>query len=128
MRQVYRTTHTLLVPSQWEEAWGRVVTEAQYSGIPVLASNRGGLPEAVGPGGQVLPHDAPAAVWAAALREYWNDPDVYEQAAAAALAHARRPDIDPARQVAALAAILAEAGRGPLPCGPLGLTQELASA
>src|SRR3546814_12765482 len=77
MREVYRRTHTLLVPSQWEEAWGRVATEAQFSGIPVLASDRGGLPEAVGPGGRVLPHDAPAAVWAAALREYWTQPTVY---------------------------------------------------
>src|SRR3546814_9881685 len=42
MREVYRRTHTLLVPSQWEEAWGRVATEAQFSGIPVLASDRGG--------------------------------------------------------------------------------------
>src|SRR3546814_9608260 len=74
MREVYRRTHTLLVPSQWEEAWGRVATEAQFSGIPVLASDSGGLPEAVGPGGSVLPHDAPAAVWAAALREYWPQP------------------------------------------------------
>jgi glycosyltransferase involved in cell wall biosynthesis len=107
MRQVYRRTHTLLVPSQWEEAWGRVATEAQFSGIPVLGSNRGGLPEAIGPGGRVLPHDAPAAVWAAALREYWNDPTVYQTACEAALAHASRPAIDPARQIEALAAVLA---------------------
>ena len=108
MRPVYRATHTLLVPSQWEEAWGRVVTEAHYSGIPVLASDRGGLPEAVGPGGRVLPHDAPVADWAAALREFWNDPKFYGKASDAALAYARRPEIDPRRQVAALAAILAE--------------------
>src|SRR3546814_16019482 len=44
MREVYRRTHTLLVPSHWEEAWGRVATEAQFSGIPVLASARRGLP------------------------------------------------------------------------------------
>src|SRR3546814_2455589 len=82
MREVYRRTHTLLVPSQWEEAWGRVATEAQFSGIPVLASDRGGLPEAVGPGGRVLPHDAPAAAWAAALREYWTQPTDYLEASA----------------------------------------------
>lgn len=110
MRQVYGRTHTLLVPSQWEEAWGRVATEAQFSGIPVLASDRGGLPEAVGPGGRILPHDAPADVWATVLREYWSDPDVYQAASAAALAHAKRPEIDPARQIEALAAVLA--GRG----------------
>ena len=112
MRQVYQATHTLLVPSQWEEAWGRVATEAHYSGIPVLGSDRGGLPEAIGPGGRVLPHDAPAADWAAALREYWNDPAVYRAASEAALAYAQRPEIDPRRQIGELLAILAEAAGG----------------
>jgi glycosyltransferase involved in cell wall biosynthesis len=112
MRQVYQATHTLLVPSQWEEAWGRVATEAHYSGIPVLGSDRGGLPEAVGPGGRVLPHDAPAAVWAAALREYWNDRAVYQAACDAALAYARRAEIDPQRQIAELASMLAESAAG----------------
>ena len=129
MRQVYRRTHTLLVPSQWEEAWGRVATEAQFSGIPVLASDRGGLPEAVGPGGRVLPHEAPARVWAAALREYWNDAAVYRAASAAALAHAERPEIDPALQVAALADILARSLQGGPTAGvrPAGQQGELVS-
>ena len=108
MRQIYQSTHTLLVPSQWEEAWGRVVTEAQFSGIPVLASDRGGLPEAVGPGGRVLPHDAPAEIWAAALREYWRDRRVYGEASNAALRHAKRPEIDPQLQVRELVEILRE--------------------
>ena len=56
MREVYRQTHLLVVPSQWNEAFGRVVVEAQASGIPVVASEVGGLPEAVGDGG-VLVHD-----------------------------------------------------------------------
>ncbi|MGF1630928.1 MAG: glycosyltransferase [Kiloniellaceae bacterium] len=124
MRAIYRTTHTLLVPSQWEEAWGRVATEAQFSGIPVLASDRGGLPEAVGPGGRVLPHDAPAAVWAAALREYWGNPEVYRTASESALSYANRTEIDPARQIAVLAAILAES----LQDGPAAVERELASA
>src|SRR3546814_11226340 len=126
MREVYRRTHTLLAPSQWEEAWGRVATEAQFSGIPVLASDRGGLPEAVGPGGRVLPHAAPAAVWAAALREYWTPPTVYLEASEPALAHAARPDIDPARQLPGLADIPprpppGKPRRGPRPVEPRAL-------
>src|SRR3546814_12003109 len=45
MREVYRRTHTLLVPSQWEEAWGGSPTEAQLSGLPDPGSERAGLPE-----------------------------------------------------------------------------------
>lgn len=39
-------TRVLLVPSLWAEAFGLVVVEAMLRGIPVLASDVGGLPEA----------------------------------------------------------------------------------
>jgi glycosyltransferase involved in cell wall biosynthesis len=95
MMPVYRETRVLLVPSQWRaETWGRVASEAQYSGIPVLASDRGGLPESVGPGGTILPHDAPAEAWAAELRRLWHDPVHHMEKSAAALAHAGRAAID----------------------------------
>jgi glycosyltransferase involved in cell wall biosynthesis len=100
MRSVYRDTRILLVPSQWEdETWGRVVTEAQFSGIPVIASARGGLPEAVGPGGIILEHDAPATIWANAVARLWSDRDQYDRLSAASLSHSLRADLDPARHV-----------------------------
>jgi glycosyltransferase involved in cell wall biosynthesis len=103
MRSIYRDTRVLLVPSQWEdETWGRVVTEAQFSGIPVVASARGGLPEAVGPGGVILEHDAPAAVWAHAVAELWSDRCRYERLSGAALEHSTRPALDPDRHVTRL--------------------------
>jgi glycosyltransferase involved in cell wall biosynthesis len=71
MRVVYRRTRVLLVPSQWEESWGRVVTESHFSAIPVLASRIGGLPESVGRGGILLPHSEPAKTWAEALSELY---------------------------------------------------------
>ena len=37
----------LVVPSEWEEPFGRVVVEAFSCGVPVIASNRGGLAETV---------------------------------------------------------------------------------
>ena len=37
----------VLVPSTWEEPFGRISLEALFSGKPVLVSDRGGLPETV---------------------------------------------------------------------------------
>lgn len=44
--EILRGTKVLLAPSIWDEAFGHVVVEAMLRGIPVLASNTGGLPEA----------------------------------------------------------------------------------
>jgi glycosyltransferase involved in cell wall biosynthesis len=100
MRLVYRHTRMLLVPSQWEaETWGRVVTEAQFSGIPVVASDRGGLPEAVGAGGTILTHDAAPELWAATIRDLWRDDGRHRALSRAALEHAARPAIDPDYQL-----------------------------
>ena len=73
MRTVYGRTRVLLVPSQWEEAWGRVVTEAQASGIPSLVSTVGGLADTAGIGGLALAADASPELWAAMLKRLWRD-------------------------------------------------------
>lgn len=91
MRPVWAETRVLLAPSVWEEAWARVVGEAQASGIPALASTRGGLPESVGPGGILRDIDAPIEDWVAALRAMMNDTVLHGDLAAAARAHAARP-------------------------------------
>jgi len=43
---IFQRVRVLLVPSLWDEALGRIVIEAMLRGIPVLASDVGGLPEA----------------------------------------------------------------------------------
>lgn len=43
----YKYAKMVIMPSQWNETFGRVGREAHLLGIPVLVSNCGGLPEAV---------------------------------------------------------------------------------
>ncbi|MYU12637.1 glycosyltransferase [Streptomyces sp. SID8361] len=87
MRQVYAGSRLLLVPSVWEEAFGRVVVEAMINGIPVLVSDRGALPWLVGDAGTVVSADSPEA-WQKALEAY-DDPAVYEAASRKGIERAR---------------------------------------
>lgn len=106
MKRIYGRTKILLAPSQCEEAWGRVATEAQFSGIPVLASDIGGLPEAVGPGGVLLSPTSPPELWAAELRRLWIDDGFYAEKSRDAAQYSRREDLDPGKQVTIVEEVL----------------------
>ena len=88
MRAVYARSRTLLMPSLWEEAFGRTVVEAQINGIPVVASRRGALPETVGAGGIVLDAHAPIEEWADALRRAYMPSPEYDKLSGQARNHA----------------------------------------
>src|SRR4030095_10030833 len=92
MKQIYGKSKILLAPSIWGEAYGRVVTEAQLSAIPVIASAKGGLPEAVGPGGLLIAPEGPIEAWVAAIRRLWDDKAYYADLSSMALKHATRPE------------------------------------
>jgi glycosyltransferase involved in cell wall biosynthesis len=109
MRSLYATTRLLLAPSQWEETWGRVATEAHINGIPVLGSNRGGLAQAIGSGGLTLPAEAPIDAWLAALSRIWDTQQSYENFAQAARDYGARVEIQPSAIVARLRDILKSA-------------------
>jgi glycosyltransferase involved in cell wall biosynthesis len=74
LEAAYRGADLLIAPSR-VEAYGMAVTDALRRGIPVLASDVGGIPEAVGssPGVVLVPPGDPAAL-GAALERWLTDP------------------------------------------------------
>ena len=46
-REYFALTRILVVPSVWEEPFGRVAAEAMVNGIPAIVSNRGALPDVI---------------------------------------------------------------------------------
>ena len=61
------------MPSNNHEAWGRTATEAQVCGIPVLASNRGNLPDTIGEGGITLDPTLDISHWLASFDELLSE-------------------------------------------------------
>jgi glycosyltransferase involved in cell wall biosynthesis len=102
-RDFYRVSRAVLVPSLWRESLGRVPMEALANGIPVLASDRGALPETLGDAGFVftiperfgpstleIPSAREVAPWLAVLEKLWDDPEFEARHRALARAEARR--------------------------------------
>jgi glycosyltransferase involved in cell wall biosynthesis len=71
----YPTVDVIVVPSLWREPLGRVVFEAYAFGVPVVGSNRGGIPEIIEPGktGFIFDPDSPTEL-SEILRRLAADP------------------------------------------------------
>ncbi|WP_411072203.1 glycosyltransferase [Streptomyces sp. cmx-4-25] len=69
MEPLYRSHRLLLVPSTVEDAFPRVIIEAALHGVPTVGTDRGGIPEAVGGAGIILPSTAGPETWARAIRD-----------------------------------------------------------
>jgi glycosyltransferase involved in cell wall biosynthesis len=106
-RDFYRVSRVVLMPSLWRESLGRVAIEAMANGIPVLASDRGALPETLGnagfvftipdrctPSSMVIPTSHAVAPWVATIERLWDDPALEARHRGLALAEARRWDRD----------------------------------
>jgi glycosyltransferase involved in cell wall biosynthesis len=80
--EVFPTFDVLAVPSLpvsgWLEQFGRVVVEAQASGVPVVASASGALPDVVGQAGILAPPGDPMAL-AAALVRMLDEPGLWDR-------------------------------------------------
>ena len=82
-----RGAAVLLAPARSDDPCPMTVIEALADGVPVLGSDRGGIPELIGEDA-ALTVDDPAA-WRATLTALWSDPAVRAAAGAAALERAR---------------------------------------
>ena len=102
VRSFFARARVLLAPSRYEESWGRVVTEAHLNGIPVLASDRGNLPDTVGPGGICLDPDGDPSDWRREFARLWDDAAHFQAMAQAARHAAERPELREETIVAAL--------------------------
>jgi glycosyltransferase involved in cell wall biosynthesis len=91
-QEFYVVTKLLLMPSLIENA-AMAAMEAMLNGIPVLASNRGALPEVVGDGGflfdiparytpntRALPTAEEVEPWVQTIIRLWDDAKFYGEA------------------------------------------------
>ncbi|MBF2053999.1 MAG: glycosyltransferase family 4 protein [Candidatus Sericytochromatia bacterium] len=83
LRQLLSESHLLVMPSR-AEGFGVVYAEAAAYGLPVLAADVGGVSSAVKDNGILLPAEASAADYAAAVLALHQDPERYQQLAEAA--------------------------------------------
>lgn len=65
--EAFARAKALLMPSVWQEAFGRLPLEAMSARVPVFTSDRGALPETVGDGGLVLPLEK--KLWREAMQQ-----------------------------------------------------------
>lgn len=72
-----RSADVLVVPSRWAEPSGLTIGEGLASGLPVVASRVGGIPEVLGTAGMLVEPEDPADL-AAALRRLIADPGLRE--------------------------------------------------
>jgi len=89
----YRELDVVAVPSipvaGWDEQFCRVAVEAMASGVPVVASRTGALPEVIGSGGLLVPPDDFDAL-AAALHRLGDEPGLWGSLRSAALDRSAR--------------------------------------
>lgn len=89
-RQFWRVSRLCLMPSLWQENQPLVAIEALINGIPVIGSDRGGLPETLGragvvlplperltPTAEILPTPEEVSPWVETIIRLWDDGALY---------------------------------------------------
>jgi len=104
-RDFWSVTKVCLLPSVWWENQPLVAVEAMVNGIPVVGSDRGGIPETLSDAGitlpipdritqatRMLPTAEEVEPWVAAVIRLWDDAEFYEEHRQKALREAKRWD------------------------------------
>jgi glycosyltransferase involved in cell wall biosynthesis len=86
-RQLYEGARLVVQPS-FEEGFGMVVLEAMTVGVPVVAANRGSLPEVLGDAGILIDPERTDEL-ASAIERMLDDPQFADACAAKGVARAR---------------------------------------
>jgi glycosyltransferase involved in cell wall biosynthesis len=102
-KDFWRVTRAVLMPSLWKESLGRVAVEGMANGLPVLASDRGALPETLGDAGFVftiperytagsaeIPSAHEVSPWVRTIERLWDDPAWRDDQKCRALIEANR--------------------------------------
>jgi len=102
-RQFWAVTRLCLMPSLWWENQPLVAIEAMVNGIPVIGSDRGGIPETLGDSGvvlqlpdrltpatRILPTAEEVRPWVDAVIRLWDEKDYYAEQQRLARAEFRR--------------------------------------
>lgn len=76
----YNAADVFIVPSQYEEAFGRVILEALSCGIPVVASRKGGVPEVIDETVGMLIEPSAENI-AANIKYLYDNPDILKDMA-----------------------------------------------
>jgi spore coat protein SA len=88
--QEFRTADILCCPSICQEAFGKVLIEAMASGLPVVATRVGGIPEVAAEGGVLLVKSGSAVELADAIQSLIENKDLRTLTAADGLKSCRR--------------------------------------
>ena len=101
----YRKAKITLVPSFCDETFGRVAAESLIANVPVVASNRGALPETLGDAAILLdipqkyssltnlvPSSSVAQPWIKAILNLWDNAELYAKVQERGRERARRWD------------------------------------
>ncbi len=102
-RRFWALTKLALMPSLWWENQPLVAVEAMINGIPVIGSDRGGIPETLGasgfalplperltPASKIVPSAEEVEPWVETVIRLWDDDSLYQEQSALAKREAQR--------------------------------------